>query len=165
MDQYARLFGTARIPTQVRISVDRSRMEADHAGIEGMQDGRQRGCSSHRCPQARTVFLNDPVYSDWFDVFDDENQPLLTERKVLQNLQAIVQDADKTPFMEVARTAIGVLTTENRKTLSRLRQALAEDRTNIACLSLIDDAFFVVWLDDAAPLAKVSRTSTTARET
>ena len=52
---------------------------------------------------------------------------------------------------QVARTSIGVLTTENRKTWSRLRQALAEDRTNAACLSLIDDALFVVCLDDAAP--------------
>ncbi|KAH0834294.1 hypothetical protein J3R83DRAFT_11667 [Lanmaoa asiatica] len=32
--------------------------------------------------------------------------------------------------------AIGVLTTENRKTLSHLHQALAEDQTNAACLSI-----------------------------
>jgi hypothetical protein len=70
-------------------------------------------------------------------VLDDENRPLLTEREVLRNLQAIVQDADKTPISEVrrsvsihrflsfimndlqvARASIGVLTTgtENRKT-------------------------------------------------
>jgi hypothetical protein len=36
MDQYTRLFGTARIPTQVRFSVDPSRMEIDRAGIEGL---------------------------------------------------------------------------------------------------------------------------------
>ena len=103
-------------------------------------------------------------------MLDEENRPLLTEREVLRNLQAIVQDADKTPITEVrqssihtpafslishdvqvARTSICVLTTENRKTWSRLRQALAEDRTNAACLSLIDDALFVVCLDDAAP--------------
>lgn len=53
--------------------------------------------------------------------------------------------------IQVARTSIGVLTTENRKTWSRLRQALAEDRTNAACLRLIDDALFIVCLDDAAP--------------
>jgi len=54
----------------------------------------------------------------WCDVLDDENRPLLTEREVLRNLQAIVQDADKTPISEVARASIGVLTTgtENRKT-------------------------------------------------
>lgn len=52
---------------------------------------------------------------------------------------------------QVARASIGVLTTENRKTWSSLRQALAEDRTNAACLRLIDDALFVVCLDDASP--------------
>jgi carnitine O-acetyltransferase len=90
--------------------------------------------------------LNDLVHSDWFRVLDDENWPLLTEREVLRNLQAIVQDADKTHItevrqssirtsafspishdMQVARTSISVLATENRKTWSRLRQALAED--------------------------------------
>jgi hypothetical protein len=40
--------------------------------------------------------------SDWFDALDDENRPLLTEREILRNLQAIVQDADKTPVMEVS---------------------------------------------------------------
>ncbi|KAG2122802.1 uncharacterized protein EDB93DRAFT_1259221 [Suillus bovinus] len=96
MDQYSRLFGNARIPT------------------EG-------------------------------------NRPLLTEREVLRNLQAICKDADKTPITEVARTAIGVLTTENRKTWSSLRRELAQDKTNAACLRLINDALFVVCLDDAAP--------------
>ncbi|KAG6370995.1 hypothetical protein JVT61DRAFT_10711 [Boletus reticuloceps] len=76
----------------------------------------------------------------WFDVLDDENRPLSTEREVLRNLQAVVHDAGKTPITEVACTAIGVLTTENRKTWSQLRQALSEDRTNAACLRLIDDA-------------------------
>ncbi|KAF8547453.1 hypothetical protein OG21DRAFT_1490227 [Imleria badia] len=37
------------------------------------------------------------------------------EREVLRNFQAIVQDADKTPITEVARTSIGVLTAENRE--------------------------------------------------
>ena len=41
------------------------------------------------------------VHPDWFDVLDEENRPLLTEREVLRNLQAIVQDADKTPITEV----------------------------------------------------------------
>ncbi|KAG1789687.1 uncharacterized protein HD556DRAFT_1311088 [Suillus plorans] len=52
---------------------------------------------------------------------------------------------------KVARTAIGVLTTENQKTWSSLRQELAQDKTNAACLRLVDDALFVVCLDDAAP--------------
>lgn len=39
--------------------------------------------------------------TDWFDVMDGENRPLLTEREVLRNLQAVVTDADKTPLLEV----------------------------------------------------------------
>ena len=38
---------------------------------------------------------------DWFDALDEENRPLLTEREVLRNLQAICKDADKTPITEV----------------------------------------------------------------
>ncbi|KAN0086309.1 Choline/Carnitine o-acyltransferase domain containing protein [Tylopilus felleus] len=126
MDQYMRLFGTARIPTQ-------------------------RGCKMVVNEAACHIVVLRQGQFYWFNVLDEENRPLLTEHEVLQNLLAIVQDADKTPITEVARTAIGVLTTENRKTWSRLRQALAEDQTNAACLSVIDDALFVVCLDAAAP--------------
>ncbi|KIK90875.1 hypothetical protein PAXRUDRAFT_831305 [Paxillus rubicundulus Ve08.2h10] len=126
MDQYTRLFGTARIPTE-------------------------RGCKMLVNDAARHIVVLRRGQFYWFDALDEENLPLLTEREVLRNLQAIVQDADKTPITEVARTAIGVLTTENRKTWSRLRQALAEDRTNATCLRLVDDALFIVCLDDAAP--------------
>lgn len=126
MDQYTRLFGTARIPTD-------------------------KGCKMVVNEEARHIVVLRRGQFYWFDVLDDDNRPLLTEREVLRNLQAIVRDADKTPITEVARNAIGVLTTENRKTWSTLRHTLAEDRTNAACLSLVDDALFVVSLDDAAP--------------
>jgi carnitine O-acetyltransferase len=46
---------------------------------------------------------------------------------------------------------IDVLTTENRKTWSSLQHELAKDKTNAACLRLVDDALFIVCLDDAAP--------------
>ena len=90
-------------------------------------------------------------HADWFDVLDEHNLPLLTEREVLRNLQAIVADADKLPTSEVARNALGVLTTENRKVWSGLRSTLSRDRRNAACLRVIDHALFVVCLDDAAP--------------
>ena len=38
---------------------------------------------------------------DWFDVLDSENRPVLTEREILRNLQAIVSDADQMPIHEV----------------------------------------------------------------
>lgn len=87
----------------------------------------------------------------WFDVLDPSNRPVLTEREILRNLQAIVTDADRTPVTEVARSAVGVLSTENRKTWSDLREVLKRDRHNAGCLEVIDDALFVICLDDAAP--------------
>ncbi|KAG1720928.1 carnitine acetyl transferase [Suillus lakei] len=126
MDQYSRLFGTARIPTE-------------------------RGCKMLVNDAARHIVVLRRGQFYWFDVLDEDNRPLLTEREVLRNLQAICKDADKTPVTEVARTAIGVLTTENRRTWSSLRHELAQDKTNAACLRLVDDALFVVCLDDAAP--------------
>lgn len=107
--------------------------------------------------------------TDWFDVLDPDNRPVLTEREVVRTLQAIVQDADKMPVHEVsnahtssfgsttellcqvARNAIGVLSTENRRVWSSLRSALASNPNNEACLQIIDNALFVVCLDDASP--------------
>ena len=39
---------------------------------------------------------------DWFDVLDGENRPILTEREILRNLQAIVTDANDTPLSDVS---------------------------------------------------------------
>jgi carnitine O-acetyltransferase len=89
--------------------------------------------------------------ADWFDVLDDDNLPLLTEREVLLNLQAIVKDANSLLPHEVAREAVGLLSTENRKVWASLRSTLSEDRTNAACLRVVDTALFVVCLDDASP--------------
>jgi carnitine O-acetyltransferase len=52
---------------------------------------------------------------------------------------------------QVARGAIGVLSTENRKIWSQLRTTLSSDRNNASCLEIIDDALFVVCLDDTTP--------------
>ena len=76
---------------------------------------------------------------------------MLTEREILRNLQAIVADADQLPVHEVAKNSIGVLSTENRKVWSSLRQALTRNRNNESCLDVIDNALFVVCLDDAQP--------------
>jgi len=88
---------------------------------------------------------------DWFDVLDDDSLPLLTERQVLRNLQAIVSDADTLDRSEVARKAMGVLSTENRKIWSGLRKMLQQDRNNAGCLQIVDRALFVVCLDDTSP--------------
>ncbi|KAG2747763.1 hypothetical protein P692DRAFT_20875513 [Suillus brevipes Sb2] len=65
-------------------------------------------------------------------ILDEDHRPLLTDREVLRNLQDICKDVDKTLITaKVSRTAI--------------------PKTNAACLRLLDDALFVVSLDDAAP--------------
>ncbi|KAI0338209.1 acyltransferase ChoActase/COT/CPT [Trametopsis cervina] len=126
MDQYTRLFGTARIPTE-------------------------RGCRMETHPEARHIVVLRRGQFYWFDVLDQENRPVLTEREILRNLQAIVADADQLPVHEVARNAIGVLSTENRKVWSSLRKALMKNRNNESCLEVVDNALFVVCLDDAHP--------------
>lgn len=123
MTQYSRLFGTSRIPTE-------------------------RGCRMDVKPDSRHIVVLRRGQFYWFDVVDDNNRPVLTEREVLRNLQAIVQDADKTERSEVARGAIGVLSTENRKIWSQLRTILSSDRNNASCLEIVDDALFIVCLDD-----------------
>jgi carnitine O-acetyltransferase len=54
-------------------------------------------------------------------------------------------------YLQVARNAIGVLSTENRKVWSSLRQSLTKNRNNESCLEVVDNALFVVCLDDAHP--------------
>ncbi|KAG1752000.1 carnitine acetyl transferase [Suillus occidentalis] len=81
------------------------------------------------------ILANDAAH--WFDALEEDHRPLLIEREVLRNLQAICMDADKPPISEVACMAIGALTTENRKTWSSLRHELAKDKTNAACLRLV----------------------------
>ncbi|RDX41798.1 acyltransferase ChoActase/COT/CPT [Lentinus brumalis] len=126
MDQYSRLFGTARIPTE-------------------------RGCKMEVHSEARHVVVLRRGQFYWFDVLDAENRPVLTEREILRNLQAIVSDADQMPIQEVARNSIGVLSTENRKVWSTLRKALICNKNNESCLDVVDNALFVVCLDDASP--------------
>ncbi|KAF8172114.1 acyltransferase ChoActase/COT/CPT [Pholiota molesta] len=126
MDQYSRLFGTSRIPTD-------------------------RGCRMAVHSESRHIVVLRRGQFYWFDVLDDDNLPVLTEREVLRNLQAIISDADSTDRSKVARSAIGVLSTENRKVWSGLREMLSQDKNNKACLEIVDKALFVVCLDDAAP--------------
>ncbi|KAF9528240.1 carnitine acetyl transferase [Crepidotus variabilis] len=126
MDQYSRLFGSARVPTE-------------------------RGCRMEAHAESRhiTVLRRGQFY--WFDVLDESNLPLLTEREVARNLQAIISDADKIDQAEAARGSIGVLSTENRKIWSGLREMLSNDKNNSACLEIIDNALFIICLDDTTP--------------
>ena len=44
-----------------------------------------------------------------------------------------------------------MLSTENRKIWSSLRKALISNKNNEQCLDVVDNALFVVCLDDASP--------------
>lgn len=116
MDQYTRLFGTARIPTEVG-----PRSPSPHARPLTSFLSLQRGCRMETHPEARHLVIlrrgqfcacasvfdaspDSPIADrvpDWFDVLDQENRPVLTEREILRNLQAIVADADQLPIHEV----------------------------------------------------------------
>ncbi|KAJ9630771.1 carnitine O-acetyltransferase yat1 [Taxawa tesnikishii (nom. ined.)] len=133
MYQYSRLFGTARIPTE-----------------NGCQIG-QDPSSKHIVVLARGQFY-------WFDVLDDNNDLIMTEKDVTLNLQVIVADAQETPVQEFAKGALGVLTTENRKVWSGLRDVLSreEGSNNSDCLNIVDSALFVLCLDYTEPTDSAS---------
>jgi carnitine O-acetyltransferase len=126
MTQYTRLFGTARVPTD-------------------------QGCRIDTDPLSKHVVVLRRGQFFWFDVLDSHHRPLLTERALQLNLEAIVAEADKTDMHEMAAGAVGVLSTENRKVWAKRRDAMLEDATNRAMIEIVDSALFVVCLDDTAP--------------
>ena len=128
MYQYSRMFGTARVPT-------------DAGCIIG-----QDSDSKHVVVLCRGQFY-------WFDVLDYNNDLVMTEKDLALNLQVIVDDAEETPIQEAAKGAIGVLSTENRKIWSGLRDVLMRDEgsNNTECLNIVDSALFVVCLDYIEP--------------
>lgn len=86
-----------------------------------------------------------------FEALDEQHRPLFTERALLGNLHAIVKDAEQTPTEEVAAGAIGILSTENRKTWNEQRKILKSDANNSRCLEVVDKALFIVCMDDSEP--------------
>ncbi|RWQ93629.1 carnitine acetyl transferase [Paecilomyces variotii] len=128
MYQYSRLFGTARVPTQ-----------------DGCVIG-QDSAAKHIVVLCRGQFY-------WFDVLDDNNDLIMSEKDVAVNLQVIINDAQQTPIQDAAKGALGVLSTENRKVWSGLREILTKDAgsNNAECLNIVDSALFVLCLDYTEP--------------
>jgi carnitine O-acetyltransferase len=128
MYQYSRLFGTARIPTE-------------------------NGCQIGQDPDAKhmVVLCHGQFY--WFDVLDDNSDLIMTEKDIAINLQTIVDDAQQTPIQDAAKGALGVLSTENRKVWSGLRDVLTreEGSNNADCLGIVDTSLFIVCLDYTEP--------------
>lgn len=128
MYQYSRLFGTARVPTD-------------------------NGCQIEQDPNSRHIVIMCHGQFYWFDVLDSNSDLIMTERDLAINLQTIIDDATQTPIQEAAKSALGVLSTENRKVWSGLRDVLTreEGSNNADCLGIVDSALFVVCLDYTEP--------------
>lgn len=128
MYQFSRLFGTARVPTEA-------------------------GCQIEQDPDSKHIVVMCHGQLYWFDVLDDNSDVIMTERDIAINLQTIIEDAMQTPIQEAAKGALGVLTTENRKVWSGLRDVLHREpaSNNADCLSIVDSALFILCLDYTEP--------------
>lgn len=128
MYQFSRMFGTARVPTEA-------------------------GCQIEQDPESKHVVVMCHGQFYWFDVLDDNSDLIMTEKDIAWNLQTIIDDAAQTPIQEAAKGALGVLSTENRKVWSGLRDVLTRepDSNNADSLSIVDSALFVVCLDYTEP--------------
>ncbi|KAL8789595.1 MAG: hypothetical protein Q9213_001031 [Squamulea squamosa] len=128
MYQYSRLFSTARIPTE-------------------------NGCQIAQDSGSRHIVVLCKGQFYWFDVMDDNSDIIMTEKDMAVNLQVIVDDAEETPIQEAAKSALGVLSTENRKIWAGLRDVLTRDDelNNAECLSIVDSALFILCLDYTEP--------------
>lgn len=128
MYQYSRMFGTARLPTD-------------------------NGCVISQDPSARHMVVMCRGQFYWFDVLDDNSDLIMTEKDISLNLHVIIEDAAQTPIQEAAKGALGVLSTENRKVWSGLRDIMTKDAAsnNAECLNIVDTALFVLCLDDTEP--------------
>ncbi|ROW04089.1 hypothetical protein VSDG_01147 [Cytospora chrysosperma] len=129
MYQYSRLFGTARVPTDA-------------------------GCQIEQDPESKHIIIMCHGQFYWFDVLDDNSDLIMTEKDVSINLQTIVDDAVQTPIQDAAKGALGVLSTENRKVWSGLRDVLTKEEgsNNADCLGIVDSALFIVCLDYTEPM-------------
>ncbi|KAL3467645.1 Choline/Carnitine o-acyltransferase-domain-containing protein [Aspergillus heterothallicus] len=128
MYQYSRLFGTARVPTE-------------------------NGCVISQDPYAKHIVVMCRGQFYWFDVLDANHDQIMTEKDIAMNLEVILADAEQTPIQEAAKGALGVLSTENRKVWSGLRDILTKDEhsNNAEGLNIVDTALFVLCLDDTEP--------------
>ncbi|KAF2250617.1 carnitine acetyl transferas-like protein [Trematosphaeria pertusa] len=128
MYQYSRLFGTARIPTE-------------------------NGCQIGQDPTSKHIVVLCHGQFYWFDVLDDNSDLIMTEKDISLNLQVIIEDAAQIPIRDAAKGALGVLSTENRKVWSGLRDILhrEEGSNNSDCLNIVDSALFVLCLDYTEP--------------
>ncbi|CAG9938943.1 unnamed protein product [Clonostachys rosea f. rosea IK726] len=128
MYQFSRLFGTARVPTEA-------------------------GCQIEQDPESKHIVVMCHGQFYWFDVLDDNSDLIMTEKDISINLQTIIDDAIQIPIQEAAKGALGVLSTENRKVWSGLRDVLHQEpaSNNADSLNIVDSALFILCLDYTEP--------------
>ncbi|KAI8146043.1 acyltransferase ChoActase/COT/CPT [Fennellomyces sp. T-0311] len=126
MSQFTRLFATSRVPTD-------------------------NGCYIAPADESRHIVVMAHSQFYHFEVFDENGDIALTEKEIASNLRAIIRDAAQIPVTEIAKNAIGVLTTENRRNWARLRTELQGDPVNREALQVVDSALFIVCLDHVTP--------------
>lgn len=124
MNQYKRLFGCVRMPTEKK---DELFMDEKAKHI--------------------VVICKNQFYS--LDVIWENGETAITERELIAHLKAIKEDAMKERDLDAARKAIGVLTTEHRANWAKLRQILMVK--NAQSVTIIDRALFLVCLDHTEP--------------
>ena len=113
----------------------------------------ENGCQIAQDSGAKHIVVLCKGQFYWFDVLDDNADLIMSEKDMAINLQVVVDDAEETPIYEAAKGALGVLSTENRKIWSGLRDVLTrdEDSNNAECLAIVDSALFVLCLDYVEP--------------
>ncbi|GAN05695.1 carnitine acetyl transferase [Mucor ambiguus] len=128
MSQFSRLFATARVPTENGCYI------APNNEISGR----------HIVVMSHSQFYH-------FEVFDESGDFVLTEKEIAANLRAILRDSAQTPVADIAKNAVGILTTENRRNWAKLRTQLKSDPVNRESLKVVDGALFIVCLDHVQP--------------
>eukprot|EP00298_Acanthocystis_sp_HF-20_P013906 c20556_g2_i1.p1 GENE.c20556_g2_i1~~c20556_g2_i1.p1 ORF type:complete len:719 (+),score=321.10 c20556_g2_i1:24-2159(+) len=87
----------------------------------------------------------------YFECLNENNTVALNEFDICKNLAAIVADADRISHEEATKSAVGILTTEDRTIWAKMRQKLEANQDNGDNLKTIDQALFVLCLDHNSP--------------
>lgn len=125
MYQYQKLFGAARIPSE-------------------------NGCVMQTDPRSNHIVVMSKSQFYWFDVLDSDANLIMLEQDLIINFTSIISDSMRTPSSDIAKSSIGVLTTENRRVWAKIRHSstMLDNSNNAEILSIVDSALFVICLDD-----------------
>lgn len=123
MYQYSKLFGASRIPSD-------------------------EGCIMQSDPHSKHIVVLSRSQFYWFDVMDLGGNPILLEHELCANFTSIIADSQNATPKDIAKSSMGVLTTENRRAWNDVRRGISGNATNSEILSIVDRALFILCLDD-----------------